>query len=108
MTLADLCVFGTEHVRGESGKGELLAAKTYKRLHTANLKNYAYGWVVREKNRMTDRRVIWHNGSNTMWFALVVLLPDHNAVIAVTSNDGDIRSADAAAFQIVKEFADRL
>jgi CubicO group peptidase (beta-lactamase class C family) len=108
MTLADLCIFGNEHLRGEIGKGKLLTADTYHRLHTAKLNDYAFGWVVPKENRWTDQRIIWHNGSNTMWYALLVLLPDRNAVIAVTSNDGDIRRAEAAAFQIVTEFADQL
>jgi CubicO group peptidase (beta-lactamase class C family) len=108
MTLADLCTFGNDHVRGETGKGKLLTAKSYRSLHTAKLNNYAFGWVVPKKNSLTDQRMIWHNGSNTLWYALLVLLPDRNAVISVTSNDGDIRRAEAAAFQIVKEFADQL
>jgi hypothetical protein len=40
-----------------------------------------------------------------MWYALLVLLPDRNAVIGVTSNDGDIPRAESAAFRIAKEFA---
>ena len=105
MTLAELCAYGNEHLSGERGKGKLLKAETYKRLHTPQLKNYAFGWVVPDKNRWTDERLIWHNGSNTMWYALIVLLPDRNSVISITSNDGDIKTAEEAAFQIVKEFA---
>ena len=46
--------------------------------------------------------VYWHNGSNTMWYALVVFIPEKNMVVAVTSNDGDIEQAEAAAWEIVK------
>jgi hypothetical protein len=60
---------------------------------------------VPDENGWTDEQIIWHNGSNTMWYALVVLLPDRNSVVSITSNDGDIKRAEAAAFQIVKEFA---
>lgn len=105
MTLAELCAYGNEHLSGEHGKGKLLTAETYQRLHAPRLKNYAFGWVVPDTNRWTDERLIWHNGSNTMWYALVVLMPDRNSVVSVTSNDGDIKRAEAAAFQIVKEFA---
>lgn len=105
MTLVELCAYGNEHLSGERGKGKLLKAETYQRLHTPRLKNYAYGWVVPDKNGQTDERKIWHNGSNTKWYALLVLLPDRNSVVSITSNDGDIKRAEAAAFQIVKEFA---
>ena len=44
----------------------------------------------------------WHNGSNTMWYALVVFIPEKNMVVAVTSNDGDSEKAEAAAWEIVK------
>ncbi len=105
MTLEELCVYGNEHLSGERGNGQLLQAETYKRLHTPRMKAYAFGWVVPEESAWTDERVIWHNGSNTMWYALVVLLPDRKAVVSITSNDGDIKRAEAAAFQIVEEFA---
>jgi CubicO group peptidase (beta-lactamase class C family) len=108
MTLANLCAFGREHLKGEQGGGKLLKAETFKRLHTAKLKNYAFGWVAPTENPWTKHRVIWHNGSNTMWYALLVILPEKDAVFAITSNDGDIRRAEKAAFQIVKEFAGSL
>ncbi|MBL7039876.1 MAG: beta-lactamase family protein [Pirellulaceae bacterium] len=105
MTLADLCIYGNEHLVGERGKGKLLKAETYKRLHTPRLKSYAFGWVVPDQNKWTNGRLIWHNGSNTMWYALLAILPERNAVVSVTSNDGDIESAEEAAFQIVREFS---
>ena len=39
MTLAELCAYGNEHLQGEQGKGKLLSAMTYQRLHTAKLKS---------------------------------------------------------------------
>jgi len=108
MTLTNLCEFGHEHMVGEMGRGKLLKAKTYKRLHTAKLNDYAFGLFVPEETRWTKQRIIWHNGSNTMWYALLVILPEKNAVLAVTSNDGDIRQAEKAAFEILKELADTL
>ena len=45
--------------------------------------------------------VYWHNGSNTMWYALVVFIPGKNMVVAVTSNDGDIVRAESAAWTVV-------
>jgi hypothetical protein len=101
MTLGNLCNYATEHLRGELGAGKLLTAETYKQLHTPRLRNYACGWVVKEPTDEIPHKVYWHNGSNTMWYALVVFIPDKNMVVAVTANDGDIQAAEPAAWKIV-------
>lgn len=101
MTLGNLCNYATEHLRGELGAGKLLTAETYKQLHTPRLRNYACGWVLKEPTDEVPHKVYWHNGSNTMWYALVVFIPDKNMVIAVTANDGDIKAAEPAAWKIV-------
>jgi CubicO group peptidase (beta-lactamase class C family) len=102
MTLGDLCIYGTEHLRGDLGKGKLLSAQTYKLLHTPELNHQACGWVKQEPGQEIPYTVYWHNGSNTMWYALVVFIPEQNMVVAVTSNDGDSEKAEAAAWEIVK------
>ena len=40
--------------------------------------------------------MIWHNGSNTMWYALLILLPVWNMVLAFATNDGAVRRAETA------------
>jgi CubicO group peptidase (beta-lactamase class C family) len=101
MTLSDLCTYATEHLRGEQGAGKLLSAETYKLLHTPELDDYACGWVKIEANAGIPYTVYWHNGSNTMWYALVVFVPETKLVVAVASNDGDIEQAESAAWKIV-------
>ena len=105
MTLGDLCTYATEHLRGELGTGKLLASETYERLHTPELDNYACGWVKNEPTPETLHSVYWHNGSNTMWYALVVFIPSKNMTVAVTSNDGDIARAESAAWAVVEASA---
>ena len=102
MTLQDLCTYATEHLRGELGKGTLLSAETYTLLHKPELDDYACGWVKVEPSARIPHTHYWHNGSNTMWYALVVFIPDTNRVVAVASNDGDIAKAEAAAWEIVQ------
>jgi CubicO group peptidase (beta-lactamase class C family) len=102
MTLRDLCTFANEHLRGELGEGKLLSTETYKLLHIPELSHYAYGWSRKEASDEIPYTVYWHNGSNTLWYALVVFIPDKKMVVAVTSNDGDIEKAQAAAWEIVK------
>ncbi len=107
MTLGNLCQYGTEHLRGELGAGKLLTAESYQLLHTPRLNHYACGWVVKEPTDEIPYTVYWHNGSNTMWYALVVFIPGKNMVVAVTANDGDVHAAESAAWKIVTASANR-
>jgi CubicO group peptidase (beta-lactamase class C family) len=102
MSLSDLSTYAAEHLQGQLGNGKLLSAETYQRLHTPKLNNYAYGWIKKEPSQDLPYAVYWHNGSNTLWYALVVFIPEKKMVVAVTSNDGDIEKAEAAAWDIVK------
>jgi CubicO group peptidase (beta-lactamase class C family) len=102
MTLGDLSTYVTEHLRGDLGEGKLLSAATYKLLHTPELNHYACGWIRKEPGEEIPYTAYWHNGSNTLWYALVVFIPEKKMVVAVTSNDGDSKKAEAAAWQIVK------
>ena len=102
MTLDDLCTYATDHLRGEHGEGQLLSAETYKELHTPELQQYACGWVLKQPSDEIPHKVYWHNGSNTMWYALVVFIPDTNVVVAIASNDDDFKTAESAAWEIVK------
>jgi CubicO group peptidase (beta-lactamase class C family) len=102
MSLADLSAFGTEHLRGDRGTGKLLSAETYKLLHAPTLGQYACGWVRNQPGTAIPYTVYWHNGTNTLWYALVVFIPEKNMVVAVTSNDGDTTQAEDAAWKIVR------
>ncbi len=102
MTLSDLCTFATDHLRGDLSKGNLCSAETYQLLHTPELGNYACGWVFKEPGEEIPYAVYWHNGSNTMWYALIAFIPEQDMVVAVTSNDGDLDSAEDAAWEVVK------
>jgi CubicO group peptidase (beta-lactamase class C family) len=105
MTLTDLGTYATEHLRGDLGTGRLLTAETYKRLHTPNLENYGCGWVKKNPTDELPYTTYWHNGSNTMWYALVAFIPDKNMAVAVTSNDCDIARAESVAWSIVQASA---
>lgn len=101
MSLADLCAYATEHLRGERGEGQLLSAETYRLLHAPVFGRYACGWVRDERTNAIPHTVYWHNGGNKLWYALVAIIPERNMVVAVSSNDGDFMSGEAAAWEIV-------
>jgi CubicO group peptidase (beta-lactamase class C family) len=101
MSLGDLTTFAREHMLGELGEGTLLSTETYKLLHSPERDGYACGWLKKEPGARIPSTVYWHNGSNTMWYSLVVFVPEKKMVVAVASNDGDFESAEAAALEIL-------
>jgi len=97
MSLPDLAKFANEHLYGDLGEGKLLCSDSYKLLHTPVLENYACGWVVNADN------TVWHNGSNTMWYAFVAYEQCSKRVIAVTMNDPDVAECEGVATKILEE-----
>ena len=90
-------------VEGESGTGpSLLPRSTWERLHTPFRDNYASGWLRYQSDRLGGP-VTLHNGSNTLWYALLVLVPARNSVLAFATNDGAIRRAENAFGELARE-----
>jgi len=115
MTLDDLLTYGHAHLEAGTNEMGLLTPETFTRLHTPVMNNYAYGWVVQNRDFTPDQNdsedpVVWHNGSNTMWYAVLVLLPKRDAAIVIATNDGSginetQRAFDELAAQIAKAIA---
>ena len=102
MSLNDLALYATEHLKGIKGRGSILTEGSFKHLHAPNLNNYAYGWVIGSPKDLGVGNVHWHNGSNSMWYSLLAILPEINSAIAVTSNDGKFQAAEQASWEIIK------
>jgi D-alanyl-D-alanine carboxypeptidase len=100
MSIADLARWGQEHLRGERGQDGLLKATTFKLLHTPPAGDYALGWVQQTK---AGQRVIWHNGSNTLWYAIVAFNAAADKGVVLVTNGSISASArlDALAFEQV-------
>ncbi|WP_299399366.1 serine hydrolase [Pelagibius sp.] len=97
MSLQDWARFVQAHLAGPGDEGALLQPETFRRLHRPLLEDYAYGWVAGDAAGLGARGpLLWHNGSNTMWYALMLLLPEHRTAILLASNDGDLKAAEAA------------
>lgn len=89
MRLDDLLLYAQAHLDAGEREDSLLSSDTFSRLHTPVMGDYAYGWIVQRRDFGNgEEPVIWHNGSNTMWYALLVLLPERNAAIVLATNDG--------------------
>lgn len=64
----------------------LLPPGGWARLHTPPVGgDYAPGWMVRPDGRL------WHNGSNTYWYAEATIWPDAGRALFLVANSGDLK-----------------
>lgn len=85
-TIDDWCRFIAFHMDEKCEHHRLLKSATLQALHQApsgRKTAYAAGWMVKS---IADQRVIWHNGSNTMWYAAVNAAPESATAVLVVSN----------------------
>ena len=105
MTIGELARYGAAHLDGEYGSDPvLLPRSSWQRLHAPFLNAYARGWMRYERD-WAGGPVIWHNGSNTLWYALLMLLPARNMTLAFVTNDGALEAADTAFWELARELA---
>jgi CubicO group peptidase (beta-lactamase class C family) len=91
MRLADWMRFAQDQLDGEHGKGKLLTAESYRRLHSAVGRNYAMGWgTLRAADGSLD--VLTHAGSNGYWLADVRIFPKRNLIFLTAMNAGGDRA----------------
>ncbi len=108
MSLQDLAKYGQVHLALEAGTSSYLSAKTAKWLHTAptqineNHPPYAAGWVwvsFSDDGRLS----LYHNGSNTMWYAFLVNDPKTNASFAFATNIGNIKQSELGFGELTRD-----
>jgi CubicO group peptidase (beta-lactamase class C family) len=79
MSLGDLLAYLDAHRL----KGPLLQAGSWTRLQSPAFGgDYALGWFVKPDG------ALWHNGSNTLWYAEAVIDPGAGVSAAAAANDG--------------------
>lgn len=101
LSLDDLGAWVQEHLRASRGGGELLDGPSATVLHGPLADgDYALGWARATAPDGATR--IWHNGSNTLWMALVVFDPEADRAVAMVTNGG------IAAGPLVDRLADEL
>jgi CubicO group peptidase (beta-lactamase class C family) len=101
-TLSDWAAFAALHLAGARGGTELLLSpESFARLHGPQAGEHAMGWFVREAD-WAESRVLWHNGSNTMWYCEIALVPDRDLALLVVSNRGDGRVRQGVSKALVE------
>ncbi len=98
LSLEDWARFAIDQMAGEQGRGKLLKPETYRLLHQPAREGgkFALGWRVQGSMAGVNARHLAHTGSNGAWFALIVLKPDSEDAVLVTSNAGEDVEADKA------------
>lgn len=102
MSLADLLKYGRSHLEGHERTEPLLKKATWNLLHRPYLDNYGCGWMAIDKNQ-GNGEMIWHNGSNAMWYTLLIFVPKADTVLAFVTNDGAVKRAEEKFFEISRE-----
>lgn len=117
-SLPDWAKYIAVHAGGErEDRGEgvwLLKPETFQRLHKpfeGPGDAYGGGWAVLQrgwgKGEGGTGRVLTHNGSNTMWFAVAWVAPEKRAAVLVATNvagDRAARACDEAAGAMIRRY----
>lgn len=94
-------------VQLSDGPTPLLKPETLQRLHTPDEgddQRYAGGWMVRERG-WGEGEVLWHNGSNTSWYALTWVAPntDRSYLCVVNAYDANMHGvADGVISELIR------
>lgn len=96
LSLSDWAHYAILHLRGAVEKNPpVLREETFAKLHTPPEDGtYAMGWGI-ARPTWVPGRVLQHAGSNTMWFAQIVLVPDAQAGFLITTNAADEKAINA-------------
>lgn len=107
-SLRDWLRFVQDQIDGAHGRGRLLSADGYRRLHAPPVDGatYAMGWGVKS-GADGSPLVLVHSGSNGNWFADLRLLPAERKAILIVINIGG-EAAAAAAKQVRTRLAQAL
>jgi CubicO group peptidase (beta-lactamase class C family) len=102
--LVDWAKFVADQLRGARGEKALLKPETYKTLQTPPFGGeYALGCLAVERG-WGGGRVLSHNGSNTMNFAVVWIAPLRDFAVLVVCNQGGpvaFKACDEAASKLI-------
>lgn len=101
LSMEDWARYAIAHLKGAHGSGTLLKPESFKTLHTDKYnQQYAFGWGISQPP-WTTGKVLEHAGSNSLWFARIHLLPEHNWGVLLATNQAN--EAAQQALQVAFE-----
>lgn len=101
-SIEDLARFARAHL-GDAGS--YLSPTSLEELHRDRGDTYGYGWFV---GKVKGDTVLFHNGTNTMNYALILAKPSAHWAVVVTTNVGmdakmSFEKSERAALQVCRE-----
>jgi len=97
LSLDDWALFCIDQMKGSNGQGTLLKPETYALMQTSQSNEpVSMGWFILDEIDGIPGPVLYHEGSDGNWFAIVALLPQKGAGVLVATNAG--KSMDANDF----------
>ncbi|MEL7213966.1 MAG: serine hydrolase domain-containing protein [Pseudomonadota bacterium] len=106
MSIADLLKWGTAHNAACAGLDEtLLPQASCQQMRASVQETFGYGWVTQFSEPL-NQRVVWHNGSNTMWYAILIMVPEAGFAVAAAINRADYERTDQAAADLAARLLD--
>ncbi|MER3475036.1 MAG: penicillin-binding protein [Armatimonadota bacterium] len=97
LSLQDWARYAILHLKGATqDEPPLLRRSTFIKLHTPPAESdYAMGWGVAQP-KWANGAVLQHAGSNTLWFALIILMPKTGDGFLVATNAADENAVNTA------------
>jgi CubicO group peptidase (beta-lactamase class C family) len=97
LSLDDWALFCIDQMNGANGHGALLKPETYALMQTAQSnESVSMGWFILDDIDGIAGPVLYHEGSDGNWFAIVALFPQKGVGMLVAANAG--KSMDANDF----------
>ena len=100
-SLADFARYANWHADWSRAEPRLLTEETFNHLHQrAPGQDYALGWLVQERD-WAGGDVLWHTGSNAMFYAVMWVAPDRDATFVAATNAAHSEADDACNDAVV-------
>lgn len=106
MSLDDLTVWGRAYLDACAGTPDAIITRdSCLEMRQPVAANASLGWLIGRPGP-EGGTVVWHNGSNTLWYAMLMLLPEQDIVIALVQNRFDYEAADAMLAEVLDAVMD--
>ncbi len=94
-SLADFARYASWHMDWEHAEPRLVSEETFAKLHKrVPGQEYAMGWLVQDRD-WAGGDVFWHTGSNAMFYAVMWVAPEKDAVFVAATNAAHEEADDA-------------
>ena len=106
LSLDDLAAWGRAHLDACAGRpNAILSRESCQEMRRPVAANAGLGWLIGRPGP-EGGTVVWHNGSNTLWYAMLMLIPEQGVVIALVQNRFDYETADVMLAEVLSAVMD--